>query len=389
MDSMANPTYPQFESAFHSSEKVQGYTHDFYRYPARFSPHFVRFFLDALTEPGDCVLDPFMGGGTTIVEAAASGRYAIGSDVNRLSRFVAEVKTTPLSERDVSEVRKWVQAVSSEAASLDVDPKFAESPIRNVPGHVHDFLATATKLVENLRFRRRRRFARCVLLSIGQWALDSSSTIPNIEALVDKLDLRTDQMLSGLRKFTEAAREWGIQKNRVTGKRSLLSYSASNGLLARVMHRRGFRPKLVLTSPPYPGVHMLYHRWQVMGRRETPAPYWLADVKDGHGASFYTMGSRSPAGVDKYFTRLTTAYTNIRRVVAPDARVVQLVAFSDTESQLPRFLGAMADAGFEETSVGQVDSQQARLVPNRKWYNQARPFNDASREVLLVHRPLT
>ena len=29
---------------------------------------------------------------------------------------------------------------------------------------------------------------------------------------------------------------------------------------------------LVVTSPPYPGIHMLYHRWQVDGRKETDAP---------------------------------------------------------------------------------------------------------------------
>ena len=95
-----------FNQAFHTNDKVQGYTHDFYKYPARFSPSFVRFMLDSLTEPGDYVLDPFMGGGTTIVEAAASGRHAIGSDLNELAQFVTRVKTTPLSDQDVAKIRR-------------------------------------------------------------------------------------------------------------------------------------------------------------------------------------------------------------------------------------------------------------------------------------------
>jgi hypothetical protein len=40
-------------------------------------------------------------------------------------------------------------------------------------------------------------------------------------------------------------------------------------------------PKLVLTSPPYPGVHVLYHRWQVDGRKETPLPFMIAGKLDG------------------------------------------------------------------------------------------------------------
>ena len=49
--------------------RVKGLTHEFYRYPARFSPTFVREFIETFTKPGDWVFDPFVGGGTTLVEA--------------------------------------------------------------------------------------------------------------------------------------------------------------------------------------------------------------------------------------------------------------------------------------------------------------------------------
>ena len=125
--------YYQFDKAFHSTARVQGYTHDFYKYPARFSPNFVRFILDSLTEPGDHVLDPFMGGGTTIVEAAASGRCAIGSDINLLARFVTKVKTTPLSERDVSEIRRYIRDVRLAVSEAPINDELEEAPIYNMP----------------------------------------------------------------------------------------------------------------------------------------------------------------------------------------------------------------------------------------------------------------
>ena len=47
--------------------------------------------------------------------------------------------------------------------------------------------------------------------------------------------------------------------------------------------RRWRAPQLVVTSPPYPGVHVLYHRWQVDGRKEAPLPFMIANKLDGAG----------------------------------------------------------------------------------------------------------
>src|SRR5689334_1648718 len=69
---------------------VSGLTHGFYKYPARFSPSFVRAVIETFTKPGDLVLDPHVGGGTTLVEALASGRDAIGVDISALAEFVAK-----------------------------------------------------------------------------------------------------------------------------------------------------------------------------------------------------------------------------------------------------------------------------------------------------------
>ena len=376
-----------FDEAFRSATKVEGYTHDFYKYPARFSPNFVRFILDSLTEPGDYVLDPFMGGGTTIVEAVVSGRHAIGSDINELARFITGVKTTPLSQQDIAEVWDWVQDVQSAMTKAGVTTQPSESPVRNMPVETYSFFDAANGLVGKLGFPRRRRFARCALVRVGQWALDARSDIPDTTMLCNELASRVERMLHGLDEFVSDARAGSVYKNKITATRQLLSYSAADTLLAQKLQQQEVRPKLVLTSPPYPAVHVLYHRWQVLGRRETPAPYWIANIRDGHGASYYTMGSRSELGLKNYFAGLSVAFSNLRRIIAPDAKVVQLVSFSDAAVQLPRYLNAMTAAGFEETNEGNIESRQIRSVPNRKWYSHRLPDNDASKEMILVHRP--
>ena len=116
-------------------------------------------------------------------------------------------------------------------------------------------------------------------------------------------------------------------------------------------------------------------------------PYWIAGIQDGHYASYYTMGSRTELGLRNYFAGIVAAFGNLRQIAVPETIVVQLISFSDKVAQLPMYLDAMNRAGFEETSIRGIDSQQIRQVPNRKWYTQRRARNDASREVLLVHRP--
>jgi hypothetical protein len=70
-------------------------------YRACFKPQLPRFFIDRLTAPGDIVYDPFMGRGTTLVEAALMGRQPYGCDVNPLSAVLCEPRFRPPSLEDV------------------------------------------------------------------------------------------------------------------------------------------------------------------------------------------------------------------------------------------------------------------------------------------------
>ena len=64
-------------------------------YRACFKPQLPRFFIERLTEPGDTVYDPFMGRGTTPLEAGLLGRVPLGCDINPLSRMLVEPRLEP------------------------------------------------------------------------------------------------------------------------------------------------------------------------------------------------------------------------------------------------------------------------------------------------------
>src|SRR5690606_20166880 len=115
-----------------------------------------------------------------------------------------------------------------------------------------------------------------------------------------------------------------------------------------IFGKEGRLADFVVTSPPYPCVHVLYHRWQVDGRRETPAPYWLSACNDGQGAAYYNFGDRREKDAATYFAASLRTLQAIRGVMADGAIMVQLIAFSDPASQLNRYLRNMATAGFVE-----------------------------------------
>lgn len=373
----------------HSRNRVEGLTHSFYRYPARFAPELAREVISEFSREGDCVLDTFMGGGTTIVEAIAAGRLALGIDINPLAHFISLTKTTPLSPHDKEAVLRWAEDVTIDGNITSDPPSEIDARLRNVPEEVKRFFIYATSQLSQLEYPRQRRFARCALIKLGQWAIDCRNHIPSIHNIRLQLAKQLAEMLSGLDDLVQVAKSQGISKNKITSRRKLLLGNVYDVIKSGDNLGTFSRPKLVLTSPPYPGVHVLYHRWQVNGRRETPAPYWLADLRDGHGESFYTLGGRSKKGIENYFMQLSEIFRDLRQFIDPESLVIQLVAFSDPELQLPAFLSAMNYAGYEELRpFGKSGLERpCREVPNRKWYTQLGQNQSASNEILLLHRP--
>jgi len=71
-------------------------THNYHRYPAKFIPQLAGRIIKENSRGGDLVCDPFMGSGTTLVEAIVNERRAYGSDVNPVAVLISKAKTTPI-----------------------------------------------------------------------------------------------------------------------------------------------------------------------------------------------------------------------------------------------------------------------------------------------------
>ncbi|MEA2696432.1 MAG: hypothetical protein QOI66_703 [Myxococcales bacterium] len=73
-------------------------THGFHSYAGRMHPSIARGAIDAFSDVGDSVVDPFCGSGTVLVEAMGLGRRALGIDASPLGVAIASVRTTTLGQ---------------------------------------------------------------------------------------------------------------------------------------------------------------------------------------------------------------------------------------------------------------------------------------------------
>ncbi|MCY4352520.1 MAG: DNA methyltransferase [Gemmatimonadetes bacterium] len=98
--------------------------HGFYTYPAKFVSGLARRLILEYSREGELVIDPFMGSGTTLLEAMAQNRRGLGVDVNEIAVLVSKVKTTPLNQTRLQKAGERVLArLEDRAAQDDTLPK--------------------------------------------------------------------------------------------------------------------------------------------------------------------------------------------------------------------------------------------------------------------------
>ena len=166
---------PAYINEFWTAKQRQASSLHEVSYRACFKPQLPRFFIERLTKPGDRVYDPFMGRGTTPVEAALLGREPAGNDINPLSSVMtrprlvpptltqveARLREIPLDDpadmpedllafyhpetlREISSIKKYLKA-RGEAGQLDpIEDWIALVALNRLTGHSNGFFSVYT-----------------------------------------------------------------------------------------------------------------------------------------------------------------------------------------------------------------------------------------------------
>ncbi len=83
-------------------------SHNFHSFPAKFPPQLPSVLINSLTKPGDIVLDPMNGSGTSSLESFLTGRIGIGFDIDPLALKIASVK---IAELDIATLNQTGQEI--------------------------------------------------------------------------------------------------------------------------------------------------------------------------------------------------------------------------------------------------------------------------------------
>jgi adenine-specific DNA methylase len=176
----------------HLASDTRYLTHSIHRYSGKFIPQIARQAIELISNPGDIVLDSYCGSGTTLLEAALSGRSAIGTDLNPLAVLISRVKTTPVSAEELAHLVRDAERV---AASISEDGQFAlyEAEAEDLSGRLEDpwfqkwfgrprllELLAFDKMAREQRDQRLRDVALLALSDVLRRASFANSSYPNV-----------------------------------------------------------------------------------------------------------------------------------------------------------------------------------------------------------------
>ena len=132
-----------------AGHKTQYASHGLHSFAAKFPPQLVRWGIERYSEPGQAVLDPMSGSGTTLVEARLLGRHALGADIDPLARLIARVKATPLAPDLIAVAESalladladdFARLAAARAGGVDFADAFPAATIPDFPNRDYWFL---------------------------------------------------------------------------------------------------------------------------------------------------------------------------------------------------------------------------------------------------------
>lgn len=354
------------------------HSHGLHPYPAKFVAELPRQAIRLLSRPGEVVLDPFSGGGTSGVEALLAGRDYVGIDANPVGNAIGRAKTAPLAREDLHSLRLLeARLLALQEADLNGHPPWLPS-IPNVEKWYDDGIFRALGIVRKFIIEVDCAGARgLALLAFVQASArvsfqESETRYSSKPRVVDALEVPR-AVVSELRRMRRIAEEVELGSTGTAtfvdaDARDADSYAAPDASVG-----------LIVTSPPYPNTYdyHLYHRFRLFWLGEDPSRLRRVEI----GSHLKNQGLKDPVGA--YLDDMRAVLTNCRHVLMPDRYAVFVVGdglFKGEVFETARNLRRVAEeVGFEH--VASLD----RAVPEHR-RSVTKPGRRLTHEQLLVLR---
>lgn len=365
------------------------YTHQLFRFPAKFHPPIVRWALGNYGRKGSVVLDPFTGSGTVQVEALVRGIPSVGIDVDPIACLIAQAKATPLNSdrqrRGLDEIRLILEPclkahldrevrAGSDISEGRFEEEAATLTIPAIPNMGHWFkryvIIDLARIIDaigrvDLKEVEKRFFLAIVAAIIRRVSNADPDPVSGLEVtsfqsernsirkikVFDKFFAKAKQAIEGMDQLWKTWRETkpAAVAHVIQGNTSDLEALLEDEPLAQ----GGF--PLVITSPPYCQAveysrrHKLEMYWlgfiknpvehvalahTYIGRKLVRAPDWDEPVDFGIKRLDVALGRIAKEDINKartvrhYFYAMQEVFTALVRVVRKTATIVCVVGDS-------------------------------------------------------------
>ena len=291
-------------------------------YYAMFPPAFSDEVVQRHSAPGDLVLDPFAGRGTSLFSASTAGRAALGVEISPVGYVYAAAKLQPAPKHHVLQSLDYIQershAFRRRAESLPEFYHYCYSP------RVRRFLLAARSSLDWRNGSADRTLMAIILVSLhGKRAhslsnqmRQSTSMWPSYcvkwwkEKAISPCDLDPVE-------FLRRRIAWRYAKGTPNTRSGRAILGDSRTELARLHSRitlgKDSRPRLLFTSPPYCNVTNYYtDQWLRM---------WMLGGPDLPSASAGNRYGNKQANRSSYARLLEVVFGRARDVLEQDATV--------------------------------------------------------------------
>ena len=310
------------------------HVHALHPYLGKFIPQLVDVFLERYFSPRDRLYDPFVGSGTTLVEANAFGASAIGCDISAFNCLLARVKTTSyslgaldLTLRGALELARQTEEVVELAdASKWLRTWYAPQTLRELLAY--ECVTGAT--LENPAWD----VARVILSRSAR----SARLTTHFDLDFPRMPIRKSYWCHKHRRTCSPVREASKFLRRYTTDtvRRIRAFSnIRTAASVKVIHDDarfvdiGADVQGIITSPPYPGL-IDYHEqhryaYELLG---------LRDLRELEIGAANTGTSRR--AIEDYVSGIAAVFRNARRFMASGAPVVIII--NDSRNLYPSIL---------------------------------------------------
>ena len=306
----ANWSYTDSETGF--------LTHGLHPYPAKFIPQLPANFIRRFSLPGEIILDPFGGSGTTALEAIRMGRRAISLDANPLATLIGKVKSAQLNDDDkrrLERLRATIDAFSF-PADATIDSLKLNDWIPSIPNIQKWFqnnviieLAYIRMLIDKTTTSISRDVALASLSKIIVRVSNQDSEtryVSKEKNISDNFCVRlfSDSLSTTIKKIDQLATLKGIEKSAYF---TIDSRKIPGDLIP------GESVSFIVTSPPYPNAtdYHLYHRFRLFWLGYDPKT--LGDVEIGS----HLKHQRKRSGIEEYISDMSSVLRNCFQLLIP------------------------------------------------------------------------